>query len=187
MIPDQEPPAVDETAATVRGRLAGLALPRDPVETGRWTWRRWGLVLFALTFVGFAGWWHLIRPVQQNLRLRLSLTNFALLYQAYHRDYGRSPKNLGDFEDFVRAQSSGRRARECEMARDAIEMARDGRLTVIWNAWYFWGGNSNEYLACESDIAQKGGLVVWTYSSVEYLSANDFARPNVRPIQAYNK
>jgi hypothetical protein len=186
MIDDRRRSATNGQLSNPAPRLSGLAQSRAPLERPRSLWRRWALVAAIFAFVGFVGWWYIVRPVQQNIRLRLSLTSFALLYQAYQRDSGRSPQNIDDLEAYVKAQSAGRLANECRTARIALDLARDGRLQVIWNAWPIWGGTA-EYLACESKLATQGGLVVWTNSSTEYISAAEYALRPPTPIQTQGR
>lgn len=186
MTDDRPLPAADGPAPISASRLAGLAQPRASIDVARRSWPRWAAALLLIAFVGFPVWWHIVRPAQQNLHLRLSLASFGLLYAAYQQDYGRSPRNIDEFEEFVRSQSQGRRAKECEMARTAMEMARNGRLEVIWNAWRIWG-SSGEYLARESKTASQGGFVLWINGIAEYFSADAYMRRPPRAIQTQDK
>jgi hypothetical protein len=182
MMDDQPLSAADERLSNPAAHLAGLSQSRFPPEYIRPAWHRWAFLAAVVAFVGVLGWWYIVRPTRQNLQLRLSLSSFALLYQAYQRDAGRSPRNIDELEAYVKVQSAGRLANDCQTARLALDRARDGRLHVIWNAWQIWGG-SNEYLACESKMMTEGGFVVWTSSRAEYFTAAEFARQRPMPMQ----
>jgi hypothetical protein len=182
MMQDQEPTGTGDAAPKISSRLAGLSRPREPEATRRWSWRRWGFILMILGFVGFLGWSYVVKPMQHNLRLRLSLTSFAILYEAFDRDHRRPPQNLDELETYVRSQSTGRLAHECKMARMALDMARDGRLNVVWDAWSPMWRSAWEYLACESKAALEGGYVLWINKNPELLSPSEFTSRNPRPV-----
>lgn len=186
MIDDHKSPASDALLADRLNRLPTGAHERS-LEVSRPRWQRWLIVVVALAIVGFASWWHIVRPIRQNLRLRLSLTHFGLLYFSHQRDMGRSPRNIDELEAYIQSHACSRLPRECEMAQTALEMARDGRIYVVWDAWGQLYGSSQEYLAYESGTIRDAGLVLWTNCAVEQLTSTEFASPRVRPAMTYNQ
>lgn len=109
----------------------------------------------------------------------MSLASFGRVYIAFQRQRLRSPRDIDELEAFVESQSTGQLAQECQTARIAMEMARDGRLKVIWNAIPTARYDALEYLACEPAALVDAGYVLWTNSTAERLDAMEFARRGI--------
>lgn len=171
-------PADDPAAAGPSAPLPGNSSGPPPIELRTGLFRRGAILLIGLTLFGFVGWWYLLRPIQRNVNLRVSLAKFGLMYRRFQRENGRSPRDFDEFEAFLSVHAAGKFATETDLARPALEMARAGSLRVIWSAEPFLAGNSREFLAVEPKIGTDGGFILWKDMGVAWMSAGEY---NLRP------
>lgn len=145
------------------------------VEPPGWrSWKRWAVAVVLAVFLGTSMWIYIVRPVRNETRRRLALTNLALMYKAFSRDYARSPVSLEEFTLFLEQEMNGKRRNECRSASLAVEEARQGRLVIVWKGILTF--STDRYLAYEPSAAATSGLILTPQGMVERVDDIKFAR-----------
>jgi hypothetical protein len=107
--------------------------------------------------------------------VRIQLLSFAIRYLDYDLAHGHHPSSLDDLGTHEVSDPFG-----INLPHDdslALEMVRNGRFVVLWNATRTRSAEDAHYvLGHESDVSERGGFVMLGDGSIHYMSAVDFGQ-----------
>ena len=118
---------------------------------------------------------------RSELKTRLAMLKFGLLYIDFNHENGRSPSSLAELKTFS-PESRQLKTNEKEMLDSVFKMIEDGNLIVIWNAKLTKSGDLNAIctLAYETTAPSTGGLIIDGGGAVHRVTSEEFAqRPKI--------
>ena len=126
-----------------------------------------------------------VRAEQRNLERKRQIQQLGLMYHAFASERGKSPSSLDELQAYKPKGLLALSYPDDDNARIAIEIVKDGRLIIIWDAMFAEGGNESDLyvLGYEAHVPTDGGIVLLGGGVVAYQSATAFkAMPKIPTI-----